>query len=311
MDVCTVTDRRKGSSGRRRSARCDENISQVKTIIEETPQRSIRKVLSDMNQHPSKSSVQRILKFDLKLTPYKIYVMQHLKESDIASRLTFTNWVLEHDDILDSVWFSDEAHFTLSAQVNKQNMRFWGTSKPDLYEEKPLHSDKVTVGLWAALSRHGIIGPFFYESAGETATVTSDRYIQILSKRFIPALRRKGHELNGVWYQQNGAAPHTANRVLTWLADTFGNRLISLRTDIEWPPHSPDLNPSDFYLWGYLKDRVYIPPPSNLQYYPARHMQECGEEFQGQNSACHRKEGRTPRTHSLTEIINFLNKSQN
>ncbi|XP_069120330.1 uncharacterized protein [Argopecten irradians] len=117
-----VTDRRKGSSGRRRSARCDENISQVQTIIEETPQRSIRKVLSDMNQHPSKSSAQRILKFYLKLTPYKISVMQHLKESDIASRLRFTNWVLEHDDILESVWFSDEAHFTLSAKVNKQNM---------------------------------------------------------------------------------------------------------------------------------------------------------------------------------------------
>lgn len=24
-----------------------------------------------------------------------------------------------------------------------------------------------------------------------------------------------------------------------------------------WPPHSPYLNPLDFFLWGYLKDRVY------------------------------------------------------
>lgn len=30
-------------------------------------------------------------------------------------------------------------------------------------------------------------------------------------------------------------------------------------------PHSPDLNPLDFYLCDYLKDRVYTPPQSNLQ----------------------------------------------
>jgi len=67
-----------------------------------------------------------------------------------------------------------------------------------------------------------------------------------------------------VWFQQDGAAPHTANRVLTWFEETFGEHLISLRSDIEWPPHSPDLNPLDFFLWGYLKDRVDSPPPSDL-----------------------------------------------
>jgi len=23
---------------------------------------------------------------------------------------------------------------------------------------------------------------------------------------------------------------------------------------------SPDANPCDFYLWGYVKDQVYVPP---------------------------------------------------
>ncbi|GBL83059.1 hypothetical protein AVEN_165291-1 [Araneus ventricosus] len=26
-----------------------------------------------------------------------------------------------------------------------------------------------------------------------------------------------------------------------------------------WPPRSPDLTPCDFFLWGYVKDRVYVP----------------------------------------------------
>jgi hypothetical protein len=32
------------------------------------------------------------------------------------------------------------------------------------------------------------------------------------------------------------------------------------------PPMSPDMTPWDFFLWGYLKDRVYVPPlPQNLE----------------------------------------------
>ena len=31
-----------------------------------------------------------------------------------------------------------------------------------------------------------------------------------------------------------------------------------------WPPRSPDLNPADFYLWGYLKTVVYNPQPKKL-----------------------------------------------
>ena len=27
-----------------------------------------------------------------------------------------------------------------------------------------------------------------------------------------------------------------------------------------WPPPSPDATPCDFFLWGYVKDQVYVPP---------------------------------------------------
>jgi len=26
-----------------------------------------------------------------------------------------------------------------------------------------------------------------------------------------------------------------------------------------WPPKSPDMTPCDFFLWGYVKERVYVP----------------------------------------------------
>ena len=33
---------------------------------------------------------------------------------------------------------------------------------------------------------------------------------------------------------------------------------------LEWASHSPDLSPPDFFLWGYLKDRVYQEKPRSL-----------------------------------------------
>ena len=32
----------------------------------------------------------------------------------------------------------------------------------------------------------------------------------------------------------------------------------------DWAPHSPDLNPLDFHLWGFLKDRVYENSPKTM-----------------------------------------------
>jgi len=35
---------------------------------------------------------------------------------------------------------------------------------------------------------------------------------------------------------------------------------------LPWPPPSPDLTPCDFFLWGFVKDSVYIPPlPMSLK----------------------------------------------
>lgn len=277
----TVTDVREKNAGRPKSVCTKENIASVEKVITETPQRSVRQVMRDLNGEISKTSVHRMLKFDLKLTPYKISIMQHLKQSDIDSRLDFAHWVLEKSASFPGcIWFSDEAHFYLNNAVNKQNFRFWGTDKPNMYAEKPLHGEKVTV--WAALSSSGIIGPFFFQdSEHNTVTVNSERYLRLLKTKFLPALTRKERNLNSVWFQQDGATPHTAGNVIEWLNTTFGDRYISYRTQYVWPPHSPDLNPLDFFLWGYLKDRVYSPTPENTDMLKSairREMQKISEE---------------------------------
>jgi hypothetical protein len=130
--------------------------------------------------------------------------------------------------------------------------------------ERSLHSDKLEV--WETLSSLGMFGPFFFEDENcDTETINSVSYMGILKKKFLPALRRRGANFNTVWFQQDGATPHTSRDVIAWLQKTFGKHCISYRTDNVWPPHSPDLSPLDFFLMGYLKDKVYNPAQPSLE----------------------------------------------
>ena len=175
----------------------------------------------------------------------------------------FCDKVDKNPDFLDHLWFSDEAHFLLSGHVNSKNKIFWGSTPPEDCLQRPLHSIKCTA--WVAISKHGIIGPYWFEDESERSlTVNSQRYIEVLQKFWTTFRQRRGFERDGQWFQQDGATPHTSNETLQWLRKRFGDRLISRRCEIEWAPHSPDLNPPDFYLWGYLKDNVYENNPQTI-----------------------------------------------
>jgi hypothetical protein len=61
-----------------------------------------------------------------------------------------------------------------------------------------------------------------------------------------------------VWANTAGIA----RRVLNGM---FSARVISRRGHIEWPARSPDLNACDFFLWGYLKSKVYEKKPRTTE----------------------------------------------
>ena len=106
----------------------------------------------------------------------------------------------------------------------------------------------------------------WFEDANERATtVNIERYIQVMRQFYATLGRRRGIVRDQQWFQQDGATPHTSNDLLAWLQQHFPGRLISRRCDPEWAPHSHDLNPPDFYLWGYLKDNVYRNNPQIIQ----------------------------------------------
>ncbi|GFW93024.1 putative DD41D transposase [Trichonephila clavipes] len=98
----------------------------------------------------------------------------------------------------------------------------------------------------------------------EPRSVNGDRYRAIITNFFIPELNN--HDVQELWFQQDGATCHTARATSDLLKDTFGDRLISRFGPVNWPPRSCDLTPLDYFLWGYVKSLVYADKPQTLDH---------------------------------------------
>jgi hypothetical protein len=85
---------------------------------------------------------------------------------DYAKRVNYCRWfknlIRGNIDVLDQVFFTEEAWFHLSGYVNIQNYRTRRTENPHNYTETALHPQKI--GVWCAISRRRIIGHLFFET---------------------------------------------------------------------------------------------------------------------------------------------------
>ena len=48
---------------------------------------------------------------------------------------------------------------------------------------------------------------------------------------------------------------------MTVVRQMFPQHVVSRFSDVPWPPRSPDLSACDFFLWGYVKSKVYVREP--------------------------------------------------
>ncbi|GFV55245.1 uncharacterized protein TNCV_3279601 [Trichonephila clavipes] len=96
-------------------------------------------------------------------------------------------------------------------------------------------------------------------------SVNGDRYRAIITNFFIPQLNN--HDVQELWFQQDGATYHTARATIDFLKDTFGDHLISRFGPVNWPPRSCDLTALDYFLWGYVNSLVYADKPRTLDHF--------------------------------------------
>lgn len=264
MEHATLDDRRESNPGPSYSVTTPETLEAVEEYFQKNPTSSIRMAAAVLNLN--RETLRLILTRFLELHPYKVQVRHRLETHHKEKRLAFAKEVvpLIHNETLsiNNIIFSDESHFYLDNYVNKQNMRFWGTERPDFSRAKSLHPVRVTV--WAAICVDFLRIEMF------TNTVTGESYDQLLKEKFLPFVRRKGFR-NTHWFMQDGATPHRTSQIFSTLHSFFDEHVIGLGYPrfsgggLEWPPYSPDLNPCDYFLWGFMKDKVYAKQPKDLK----------------------------------------------
>lgn len=68
-----------------------------------------------------------------------------------------------------------------------------------------------------------------------------------------------------MWLQHDGAPAHNAADVRQFLQETFPNKWIGRGGPVAWPARSPDITSCDFFLWGFVKSKVYDTPPTTAE----------------------------------------------
>lgn len=259
-------------AGRPRAVRNEVSIARVQASIEENPETSTRRRSQQLGM--SRRSLQRILHM-LHLFPYKMQLVHELKPNDAQERIQysrrFQELCLENNEFIHKLIMSDEAHFHLNGHVNKQNCRIWGSENPRIIVEDQMHPLRCTV--WCGITSERIIGPYFFENdEGVAINVNGIQYREMIENLLRPAVQN----YPDLWFQQDGATAHTARPTMAILREIFGSRIISRFSDFKWPPRSPDLTAPDFFLWGYLKGKVYANKPRTIQQLKANIREEVG-----------------------------------
>ena len=96
-----------------------------------------------------------------------------------------------------------------------------------------------------------------------TWSVTASLYATIPQNYAILELFQKNAR-NEIVCMQDGAPLHMAKSVHGVLEQHFGDRIITRYFPFPWPPWSLDLSPMCFFIWGYIKSRVYMCNPQTL-----------------------------------------------
>lgn len=257
IETGSVKDRPR--SGRPRTVFDDDSSIIILQSFVENPHASIRQISAE--NEVSISGVHNLLK-NQKFHPYKLHHTQELLGQDLDRRMEFCEEIGERgNDFVSKIIFTDEAAFQIDGNVNHQNFRYWSTENPHwMRDDKTQYLAKVNV--WTGIIGEHLIGPFFFDE-----NLNAEAYEAMLIQQIIPAIRNlyPNDEFNQLWFQHDGAPAHFALRVRRVLDENFPHRWIGRRGTIEWPPRSPDLTPLDYFLWGYLKERVYKIRPVNIE----------------------------------------------
>ncbi|KAF2895621.1 hypothetical protein ILUMI_10556, partial [Ignelater luminosus] len=205
-----------------------ENQTAVLAAVAHNPHVGFREVFR--NSGISRTSVWRILK-NHKFYRYHISIHQELHGDDFNNRVVFCNWALTQTQrdpqFFYQVMFYDLSTFTNHGDVNRHNMHgVWNT-----------HTGYVKLSI---------------------RTLNGEKYRNLLQDELPILLEDVPLEvLQNMWFQHDACPAHYSAIPREMLNSDYSYCWVGRGGPTNWPVRSPYLTSTDFFLWCYLKEKVY------------------------------------------------------
>ena len=114
--------------------------------------------------------------------------------------------------------------------------------------------------VWGVISKKGKLPLLFIDKG---VKVNQEYYLNNVLIHHLLPFAKKLYGDQPFCFQQDSAPAHKAKTVQSWCRD---NLPYFISTD-EWPASSPDLNPLDYSIWGYMMARLSNLKCTNLAHF--------------------------------------------
>jgi len=173
--------------------------------------------------------------------PYHVRRVQHLGTGDFAATLEFCKWLNGSRELHRYIQFTDESQFNHDGVNNTHNSHVWAYENPHATMESNFQLRFSVNVLYAVLDDH-LFGPFILE-----VRLTGEAYLRFLQEEVPRLLEDVPLNKRGrIYFQHDGAPPHSSREVRNFLNSRFPGRWIGRRGPHNWPARSPDLSPLDY-----------------------------------------------------------------
>lgn len=225
-----------------------ENVEIVRKTIGEDPHLSIPNIveLTGLTYY----AVQSILTEQLQMRRVvarwvpKLLTTQQLQEREKTCKDLLSLHDPDPSHFFNQLVTGDESWFHFFEPETKQQSSQWltkGEAPPLKSKAPPSMGKRMATVFW---DMQGII---LLEWLPEHETINSAYYVSILNKlKEAIKEKRRGKWSKGVWLQQDNARPHTSHQTTAALRE-LGFKCLP------HPAYSPDLAPSDYWLFSSMK----------------------------------------------------------
>jgi len=240
----SITD--KPRSGRPSTADTEENRVLVDELIRSDRRTTVREIVDKIGT--GHNAAQNIIsdlgysKVCARWVPRQLTNELKRSRQEVCTEL-LERYKMEGDQFMNSIVTGDESwahHYEPETKLQSMQWHHLGSPSPKKFKSFPSAGKVMMTVFW---DHRGVI---FVDFLPKGETVNSRRYCDTL-KKLARAIRVKRPGLQKVILHHDNARPHTAHATAAAIAAKGW-------TVLPHPAYSPDLAPSDFHMFGPLKD---------------------------------------------------------